>query len=113
MFYISWELSSIITACSESELRRLNFDTDLNLDSKLEYTATTTKFVKVDLPKKTGEFLEKSQVIVLRYHSLKSVPLFLSKEKMPIQTMIFKTYLDFRNVIIILKKCYKLMKYRL
>lgn len=57
--HISWELSSIITACSEEELRRLNFDTDLNLDSKLEYTATTTKFVKVDLPKKTGEFLEK------------------------------------------------------
>lgn len=59
MFYISWELSSIITACSEYELRRLNFDIDLNLDSKLEYTATTTKFVKVDLPKQTGEFLKK------------------------------------------------------
>ena len=85
MFYISWELSSIITACSEYELRRLNFDIDLNLDSKLEYTATTTKFVKVDLPKQTGEFLKKKcQVLILRYHSLKSVPLFyvpLSKEK--------------------------------
>ena len=59
MFYISWELSSIITACSEYEMRRLNFYIDLNLDSKLEYTATTTKFVKVDLPKQTGEFLKK------------------------------------------------------
>lgn len=74
MFYISWEFSSIITACSENELRRLNLDIDLNLDSKLEYTATATKFVKVDLPKKTGEFLKKCLVIILRYHSLKSVP---------------------------------------
>ena len=49
-------------------------DIDLNLDSKLEYTATATKFVKVDLPKKTGEFLKKCLVIILRYHSLKSVP---------------------------------------
>lgn len=59
MFYTSWELSSIKTACSEYELRRLNFDIDLNLDSKLEYTATTTKSVKVDLPKQTGESLKK------------------------------------------------------